>query len=261
MNLWYNNGYHAVQGNLRPKNTREAFARVETLGEVFGNFVDRDAQSMLGFSSHIWGCGVSMRRDIYRGIAFAPKCRTGGFDKQMQIEMVKKAGRIGYAEEAIFYDEKIDNGRSFQKQRIRWIRSYFTFLGESLGLLFSGIRKRDLNMIYFGYNLIRPPYFLLALIALFFIALDWTFNPIFSIIWISLLGLFALSFFVIVILRCNDKTIVKGFWLLPALFFHQLLALFRLAAGRKTFLKTDHSKIVYIDELLKPEPLDYDNTA
>jgi cellulose synthase/poly-beta-1,6-N-acetylglucosamine synthase-like glycosyltransferase len=251
LNVWYNRGYEAVQGNLQPKNRDGVYAKLDSLGVLMGNFVEREARSMLGLSVNIWGCGVSVKKEVYQKIIYNSKSRTGGFDKHMQTEIARNVDRIGYAREAIVYDEKVDDGYNFERQRIRWIGAYFKFLGEAFRLLFTGIRNLDFNLIYFSYNLIRLPWFLLLLFAGAIAASDWLIYPLLTHIWLLILALFFLSFVSITAMREEGRSVSRGLLFIPLLFYHQVRALFRLRAGSRSMLKTGHSKIIYIDEILR----------
>lgn len=250
LNTWYNKGYQAVQGNLQSKNKGSIYAQLDSLGVLVGNFLERDVRSMLGLSVNIWGCGVSVKKEVYQKIIYESKSRTGGFDKHMQTEIAKNVSRIAYAQEAIVYDEKVDDGINFERQRIRWIAAYFKFLGEAFRLLFIGLRKKDFNLIYFGYNLIRLPWFLLLLVAGIIAGSDWLIYPMLTRVWLLIFTIFFLSFVAIVATRAEGRSLAKAIWYIPLLFYRQLRALFKIRIGKKILLKTEHSKIVYIDEIL-----------
>jgi cellulose synthase/poly-beta-1,6-N-acetylglucosamine synthase-like glycosyltransferase len=252
LNAWYNKGYQAVQGNLQPKNKEGVYAKLDSLGNLMGNFLERDIRSMLGLSVTIWGCGVSVKKAVFQKIIFDSKSRMGGFDKHMQTEIACNVDRIGYAREAIVYDEKVEDGHNFERQRIRWIAAYFKFLGEAFRLLLTGIRKGDFNLMYFGYNLIRLPWFLLLLLAGGIAATDWFIYPILTHVWLVVLCLFLLSFVTIVAIKAEGRSVSQGLLFIPLVFYHQLRALFRIRASRRSLLKTDHSKILYIDDILHP---------
>jgi cellulose synthase/poly-beta-1,6-N-acetylglucosamine synthase-like glycosyltransferase len=256
MNSWYNAGYLAVQGNLKAKNQEGVYSRIDGLGMRFGSFVDRESRSMFDLSVNIWGCGVSIHRSIYEKITYDEKSLTGGFDKHMQVELALNVPRIAFAAEAVFYDEKVDDGHNFEQQRIRWIAAYFKFLPQAFSVLGAGIKKRDLPLGYFGFNLVRPPYFLLLLSALLMGFIDFFIVPPLAGSWLVVLGIYTLSFFTIISLNDQHRSSAKSMLYIPVLMFHQVRALFRSGAGRKSLLKTRHSKIMYIEELLENSSLE-----
>lgn len=252
MNTWHNRGMKVVQGNLLSKNTGNKYEKMDSCGVLFNNFVDRDMRSLLGLSINIWGSGISIDKALYQKISFDNRCWKGGFDKQMQLEIAKAVPRIAYARKAILFDEKISDGRNLENQRTRWINSYFKFLKGSVNLLFTGIKKMDFNILYFGYNLVRPPYFLLISLAALFIALDFSEgHPQMAIAWLISVALFILSFVLIVLIQTSNKNILKGIFYMPLFFYHQLISFLQLKKSRNSILKTDHSKIVYINDLLQ----------
>jgi hypothetical protein len=255
LNAYYNRGYKAVQGNLQSKNTQGKYAKIDTIGILFNTFIDRDIRSELGLSVSIWGCGISVDTNVYRKISYNNKSQMGGFDKKMQAEIVKNVSIIAYAPAAIVYDEKVIDGRNFEKQRIRWISSYFKFFSESVNLFFTGILRLNFSMAYFGFNLIRPPYFILVLAAILFIKLNFFIHTGLMLGWLIVLCIFVLSFIIIVISKAANKSISKAIWYMPLFFFHQVRSLFKIKMNKGSILKTSHSQVLYIDDVLKNEAI------
>jgi len=255
LNHWYNKGFKVVQGNLQSKNSEGTYAQMDDIGTLFNTFIDRDSRTLLGLSANIWGCGISVEKQLYLKIAYDGRSQSGGFDKHMQAEMAKHVRRIGYATDAILFDEKVDDGSNLEKQRNRWIRAYFRFFAEAFGLFLVGIGRLNFNLTYFGYNLVRPPYFLQFLTAFFFIALNLFISPWLSVAWIIALVLFVVSFFLIVMTQASNQSTSKGIWYMPLFFYHQVQALLKLKKSKRVFLQTEHSKVLYIDDILKHDPI------
>ena len=250
LNAWYNKGFRAVQGKLQPKNTDGPYARIDGLGNSLSNFTDREMRAMLGLSACVWGCGISVHKSVYNNITFDHKSMTGGFDKHVQADIAKNVPRIAYAQEALFYDEKVADGQNFERQRIRWIAAYFRFLPAALDVWVTGLRKRSFNLMYFGYNLLRLPYFLLLLLGAAFTITDWLIDPRIAQIWIFVLGLFSLSFLLILTRENTFGAVVRSVCYVPLIFYHQLRALFRIKSAKTSMLKTEHHRVIYIDEIL-----------
>ena len=256
LNGWYNKGFRVVQGNLCAKNSHSKYEKIDSCGVLFNNFIDRDMRSLLGFSINIWGSGISLDRAAYRAITYNKQSQHGGFDKRMQLEIIKNIGHIAYARNAIVFDEKVSDGENLEQQRIRWISSYFKFWKGSVNLFLSGIRSRNPDHIYFGYNLMRPPYFLLILSAILFTGIYFAFYPWLSGVWALTLLLFILSFTIIISTQAKDKGLTKGIFFMPLLLYHQVRSFTQLRKNRTSILKTGHSKIIYIDDLLKTKSID-----
>jgi cellulose synthase/poly-beta-1,6-N-acetylglucosamine synthase-like glycosyltransferase len=251
LNSWYNQGYQAVQGRLQSKNIDGPYARIDGLGNTLSNFTDREMREVLGLSACVWGCGISVHRSVYKNIAFDDKSRTGGFDKHTQADIAKNVPRIAYARDAIFYDEKVADGENFERQRIRWIAAYFRFLPAALDVWATGLKKGSFNLMYFGYNLMRLPYFLLLLSGAAFTVTDWLIDPRIGKSWALILAGFTLSFLLIQARENTLGSAIRSVCYVPLIFYHQFRALFRIKKAKTSMLKTEHRRVVYIDDILK----------
>ena len=253
LNAWYNSGYRAVVGHMQSKNRETTYAQIDGWGASLSNFMERDMRSLLGLSPNISGSGISVHKEVYDIIHYDRRSRTGGFDKQLQMGTVKAVHRIAYARDALFYDEKVGDSHNFERQRIRWIAAHFKFLGNAFHLLLTGIRKRDGNLVYFGYNLIRPPWFILLTLSFLMMATDWLIDPRLSIAWLACFAAFSLSFLLIVAKDISNKSPVKALANIPRIFYRQFRALLRLRLNKTSLLKTTHSELVYIDDIIRPQ--------
>src|SRR5579871_165543 len=135
LNAWYNSGFRAVYGRMCSKNTESTYAQIDSCGAALTNFLDRDSRSLLGLSVTISGSGVSVHRELYNNVHYDQRSTTGGFDKQLQMSIARDGSLIVYAQEAVFYDEKVSDGQNFERQRVRWIAAYFKFVGQAFHLL------------------------------------------------------------------------------------------------------------------------------
>ncbi|GAC1417815.1 MAG: hypothetical protein NVSMB67_04450 [Flavisolibacter sp.] len=255
LNNYYNKGYEAVQGNMHSKNSDSLYEKIDTVGAIFNNFIDREIRHELNLSVNTLGCGISLKKSIYDKIKYDDRSLYGGFDKHLQSEVVKNVTRLAFAKEAIFYDEKISSAACLEMQRIRWIRSYFKFLSNAFDVFFKGIKKLDFNLAYFGYNLIRPPYFLQLIVAVVFIIINYFAYPTLALVWLASLFLFLFSFTTIIILIKKNKAVLQGLWYSPLFFFHQFRSLLKLKQNKTSILKTENSKVLYIADMGKHEPV------
>lgn len=249
VNQYFRKGFRAVQGNLQPKNSDSRFAQMDAMGDLFHNFTEREARMELGFSSAIWGSGIAIETALYRGIVYGHEF--GGFDKRMQADLVRQIPQLAFAREAILYDEKISNGASLKLQRTRWIYAYFKHVGLGWEVFREGLKRKNANLIFFGFANIRPPFFLLCLFGCFVCVLNYTTIPALFYVWLIVLGLFALSFLLIVFIKSRDKKMILNVFLLPVFIIYQLAALFNIRKAGKAFLKTEHHKLVHIEDLLR----------
>jgi cellulose synthase/poly-beta-1,6-N-acetylglucosamine synthase-like glycosyltransferase len=249
MNDYFRKGYKVVQCDFKPKNTDTHFARMDAIGDMFNFFLEREARMWLNFSAAIWGSGVAIDLDLYKEVEYTNFL--GGFDKKLQSHLVRRVNRIAFAPAAILYDEKITSGKSLENQRTRWISSYFKYFGESLNIFIAGVKKASLNLVYFSLITLRPPLFLIVGFSFLATIINFFINPLHFYAWLIIIAAFLLSFITIVIIKGRDTRFLLTFLLLPVFAMRQMLALFKVKKAKKSFLKTQHSKLVYIDDLLK----------
>ncbi len=249
MNDYFRKGYRVVQSDFKPKNTDSHYARMDAIGDMFNFFLEREARMWLNFSAAIWGSGVAIDLELYNEVKYADYL--GGFDKKLQSHLVRRVDRIAFAPAAILYDEKITSGKSLENQRTRWISSYFKYFGESVKIFWAGIRRGSLNLVYFSLITLRPPLFLVIGFSILSTILNYFINPLHFNYWLIILSVFLLSFMSIVVLKGRDFRFLRTFVLLPLFALRQLLALLKLRKAKKSFLKTEHSRLVFIDDLLK----------
>lgn len=248
LNRYFNKGYEAVQTNMLAKNNDTVYAQLDAAGNYFSNFIDRRMRMELGLSANIWGLGIALRTSLYRQVVY--NNFFGGFDKKIQADIVKLIPQLAYAEDAIVYDEKIDDGNALETQRTRWINAYFKYFKYGWDVLSTGFRRGSFNLVFFGYNLLRPPLFLQVLMALVFCVANYWVAPALSWIWLGILTAFPLSFMAIVALMSEDSRTVKALFYLPFFFFRQLKAFLHMGKANKAFLQTQNNKIVYIEEII-----------
>jgi len=249
LNKYFNKGYRAVQTNMLAKNNDSVFAKLDAAGNYFSNFVDRRMRMELGLSANIWGLGIAIETSLYKEVIY--QNFLGGFDKKIQADIVKLIPQLAYAEDAYVYDEKIDSGDAMETQRTRWINAYFKYFKYGWNVFVTGLKRGSFNLMFFGFNLLRPPLFLQLSGAIVFAVLNYWINPMFSIAWLAALLLFPLSFIIIVAVMSTDKAVLSALLYLPLVFLRQLRAFLHIGRANKAFLQTQNNKVIYIEDLLK----------
>lgn len=251
MNTYFRKGYQVVQAHFKPKNTSTNFARMDAIGDMFNFFIEREVRMMLDMSATIWGSGVAIDYTIYKEVTYTNYL--GGFDKKLQAYLVQRVPKIAFAKEAVLYDEKISSGSSLENQRTRWISSYFKYFKECAGILINGIRRFNFNLIYFGFNTLRPPLFIVLGFGFLFALINYFFWPHVFYAWTFVLLSFFIAFISIIIIKGRNIRYIKTIFFLPLFVLRQILALLKLKKAKKSFLKTQHQHIIYIEDVLKSE--------
>ncbi|HEY0356268.1 MAG TPA: glycosyltransferase family 2 protein, partial [Flavisolibacter sp.] len=248
MNNYFRKGFRAVQADFKPKNTDSVYARMDAIGDAFNFFVEREMRMELGLSAAIWGSGIAIDLKLYKEVIYHNFL--GGFDKKLQAHLIQRLPWIAFAKDAILYDEKISSGKSLENQRTRWINAQFKYFKLGLKLFIKGILKGNFNQAYFAFITIRPPMFMLVLLAFVFTVANYYIDPWLSIAWLVILAIFVLSFVMIVMIRDKEKRLAGTLLMIPVFMARQAFAFLKMGRANKSFLKTRHSKVVFIDEVL-----------
>ncbi|MEO5943110.1 MAG: glycosyltransferase [Ferruginibacter sp.] len=252
LNYYFKKGFKVVQTHMLSKNTDSTYAKLDSLGHVFYTFIERQAKMELGLTSAILGLGIALDTDLYKEISYNNVI--GGFDKKLQSQLAIKVKQIAFADDAIVYDEKVEDGAALEKQRTRWIYSYFEHFQDSWNLFAAGIKTASMGRLLLGATMLRPPMFLLISGAFLMMLIALIIKPIICIIWIAILLIFSINFLLIVATQSKQKGIVGSMIYIPLVIFRQVKSLLKIKAAKSDFLKTEHTKIIYIDEILKNEP-------
>ncbi len=251
LNKYFQNGFKAVQTHMLSKNIENTYARLDSIGHIYYTFYERQVKMKIGMSSSILGLGIAIDYELYKEINYQKI--VSAFDKKLQVQLAMKVKQIAFAEDAIVYDEKVEAAEVLEKQRIRWIYSYFEHFNQSLKLTSAGIKNLNIGQILLGTSMLRPPMILLILIAALLVFLSIFINIILTFIWVIVLILFVVNFIVTIATQSVQKGMMKSIKHLPLLILSQLKSLMKIKKAKNTYLKTEHVKIVYIDELLANE--------
>ncbi|MEO8568836.1 MAG: glycosyltransferase, partial [Ginsengibacter sp.] len=253
LNSYFQRGFRAIQTHMLSKNIDSTYSKLDSVGHIYHTFLERQIKMDLGLTSAILGLGIAIDLDLYNEIMYTNQL--GGFDKKLQVQLAKKLPTIAFAKDAIVYDEKVDDGDALEKQRTRWIFTYFIYFKDSLKLFADGIVKLHAGRLLLGFNMLRPPLFLTLALALIMTIISFFVMPVIGIAWLIILFLFAINFVLIIATQSTQSGMVKALIHMPKMILRQSASLFKLKKANKSFLKTEHRKIIYIEDLLKNEPV------
>lgn len=244
INNSFNSGAIAIQGHRIAKNTNTKMAILDAASEEINNHIYRRGLNGLGLSSAIIGSGMAFEYNLLKDLMLRNEA-VGGFDKILQLAVIEKGIDIKYLHEAIVFDEKIENVKSFQNQRKRWISSQIKYLGSNF---FKGWKQLFRgNFDYFNIAVIcgiMPPriivlgvLFTLSSILLFFPQL----SQIGSIYWLGLTILYITTLILSIPKMFLHPSFLLALLHLPVAFANILLVLFNLKKADEKFIHTKHS--------------------
>ena len=242
INQAFSQGWRAIQGHRTAKNTNTSVAVFDAMNEEISNNIFRAGQRALGLSASLIGSGMAFEPTMMKH-ALNQIQTVGGYDKELEMLLVIAGIRIGYLQNAIIYDEKVQNIAVFQRQRTRWIAAQLYFIKAyfrtGLHQLANGNGQAFNTFIK---SLLLPRMILLAILGLF--ALTSLFIGGQSIVLFAwgLLGLLIASLLVSIPSSLFQKITVRDFIVLPALIFSMFRSLFNYKQAGKKFLHTPHAE-------------------
>ncbi len=251
LNPWFKEGYQAVQGVRKAKNTNTAYASVDALNELYYLFYDRMVLFAIGSSAMLSGSGMAFTTALYKSFLDKTKSSGAGFDKILQKEILYNKYRIAFAGEAIVYDEKTDNADQLVKQRARWNNTWFRYVRFGFTIFGQGLKNFSLNQLLFGFVLLRPPLFLLLLLSGSFFLINLFTNSLFAWAWVICFLLFILAFFIALANTGADKNLYKSIIHIPRFISMQILSLTKAAKANKVSVATKHSVTTGLEEIKK----------
>jgi cellulose synthase/poly-beta-1,6-N-acetylglucosamine synthase-like glycosyltransferase len=247
INAAFEYGFIAVQGHRTAKNMNTSWAVLDAVSEEINNNIFRKGHRVLGLSSAIIGSGMAFKYNYFKTM-MSSVTAVGGFDKEIELKMLKEGQKIVYLDNAMVYDEKVQKSEVFGNQRRRWLSAQFhyfrkDFLSACKHLLLKG------NIDYFdkAIQFIQPPrILLLGAVLLFgggFILANYLLNNqiLYTIYWIILVLACVLSFVFSVPRSFYNLKTLQALANLPKGMFMMLLSLLKIKGANKTFIHTQHT--------------------
>ena len=243
VNYEFVKGAKAVQGRRVAKNFDTAFAILDGCSEAINNHIFRKGANALGLSSAVIGSGMAFEFNTVKKI-LSEISAVSGFDKPLQLKIVESGVKIKYLENALIFDEKIDNAHAFKQQRKRWLLSQFTYLREfflpGCRQLFKG------NFSYFNLSVLNnlvPPRVLLAFCLVLLTIISYAFQPaiIYEVYIVITLLYFITLLIALPVQLVNKKTLLATLQL-PRAVLLMLTSLFTLRKAKNIFIHTVHTK-------------------
>ncbi|GAB4045350.1 glycosyltransferase [Spirosoma litoris] len=166
INTAFGQGWRAIQGHRVAKNINTSMAILDAISEEINNHIFRKATRVLGFSSATIGSGMAFEPAIMKA-AMTTQHTMGGYDKELETNVVLNGHTIGYLEQAFIYDEKVAQRVVFENQRTRWIAAQWQFVKF---YFWSGVKELFSGRFASGFKVIQaiilPKILLLGLLII-----------------------------------------------------------------------------------------------
>ena len=241
----FGEGVLVVQGHRIAKNMNTPFAILDAISEEINNHVFRKGHRNLGLSAAIIGSGVGFDYNYFRSL-IPDITAVGGFDKEIELKMLRDGHVIHYLHDAIVYDEKVQKPEVFSNQRRRWLsaqvhyfRKYFI---HALGHL---IRYGNIEYFNKAFQFLQLPRVLLlaalvVLVPVFLLLNHLAGQPLLFNLWIVLSLVILVSIGISVPLRLYNKNMFRAAMHLPKGMILMLLSLLRIKGANQKFIHTTH---------------------
>jgi len=249
INEAFDNGFIVVQGHRAAKNLNTSFAILDAISEEINNHIFRKGHRALGLSSGLIGSGMAFEYHFFKN-TMAKVNAVGGFDKELELKLLRSGHTIEYLNHAIVLDEKIQKSQDFQNQRRRWISTQFIYFRK---YFLSGLKELFLrgNIDFFDkvYQMVSPPRILLlgivgmitlcyGLIDVFGVSFESHINPSF---WYMTLSITVIAFLMAIPFKFYNSKTIMAMLMLPKAFGMMFLLLFKLKGANTKFIHTKHT--------------------
>ena len=249
INRAFDNGFMVVQGHRAAKNTNTTFALLDAISEELNNNIFRKGHRVLGFSSALIGSGMAFDYSFFKQ-TMANVNAVGGFDKELELKLLKDKKKIEYIHDALVLDEKVQKPEVFANQRKRWLSVQFIYFRRYFFPgLYHLIFKGNLDFFDKVYQMVSPPRVLLIGFVTIFAGfyglasgllpetgfLQVTFQQWFFV-WLIVVVAFLLS----IPRKFYTSQTIQAVFTLPKAFFLMFVSLFKLKGANKKFIHTQH---------------------
>jgi cellulose synthase/poly-beta-1,6-N-acetylglucosamine synthase-like glycosyltransferase len=239
-------GFVAIQGHRTAKNRNNSWAILDAISEEINNAIFRKGHRVLGLSSAIIGSGMAFQYHYFKTL-MATATAVGGFDKEIELKILKEGHTIVYLDDALVFDEKIQKAEVFGNQRRRWLSAQLHYFKKDiLNACKHLVMKGNVDYFDKAIQFIQPPRILLLgaviLCSVSFVLLNyWLGNQkSYSDYWEVLFIACVLSFVFSVPTSFYNRNTLKALLSLPKGMLMMWLSLLKIKGANKTFIHTKH---------------------
>lgn len=231
-----------IQGHRTAKNINTAYAILDAVSEEINNNIFRKGHRVLGLSAALIGSAIAIDLKLFKKYITEIKA-IGGFDKELELILLKNNIKIDYFPDAMVYDEKIQDKGSFSKQRKRWLSAQFYYFKKFLpDATYHLIKNANINYFNKALQMMFLPRILLLGLSFLFSSINLIFyNPDFISFWIINLLTICISISISIPKEYYNKKFLYAILSIPSAFFTILLLLFKLKNANKSYIHTQHT--------------------
>lgn len=243
INRAYNQGYKAIQGHRVAKNQENNMAVLDAISEEINNNIFRKGHQNLQLSSALIGSGMAFDYELFKTRMDQIEA-IGGFDKELELSLLKDNIEIAYLEDALIYDEKVSREEVFTNQRTRWISAQIRYGLHSFGdALIHLIKTGNINYFDKSLQFLLPPRLILLGLTTMLAFASVLMPPTLSVISVSVWASYVMTLFIATPKQFLSKQTLRACWLLPKTFMLMIVALKGYKKAKTNFLHTPHQSV------------------
>lgn len=237
----FNQGWRVVQGHRVAKNTQSGVALLDAISEEINNHIFRKGVRALGLSSALIGSGMAFDHALMRA-AMNGQTTTGGYDKELEMNLLLGGHSIAYLEQAFIYDEKVANAAVFQNQRTRWIAAQWQFLVQYFGRGMAGLAHGNVEGAFkILQTLVLPRVLLLGILLLLTLLSALSGQVFYWALPMSLLFTLTGTLLIAVPAYLWKRVTVQELMLIPMLMLRFARAVLNIRKAFSSFMHTPHA--------------------
>jgi len=247
INAAYVEGFTAIQGHRTAKNMNNSWAILDAISEEINNNIFRKGHRVLGLSSAIIGSGMAFNYNYFKSL-MATATAVGGFDKEIELKMLKAGHKIAYLDDALVFDEKVQKADVFGNQRRRWLSAQLHYFRQDfLNALKHLFLKGNIDYFDKAIQFIQPPRILLLgavlILGVLFVAANYLVlnEQVFSTSWFFIGTACILSFLFSVPRSFYNLNTLRALISLPKGMLMMLVSLLKIKGANKKFIHTKHT--------------------
>jgi cellulose synthase/poly-beta-1,6-N-acetylglucosamine synthase-like glycosyltransferase len=251
INQAFESGFLAVQGHRVAKNMNNSMAVLDSISEEINNHIFRKGHRVAGMASGLIGSGMAFQYGMFKKRMTEIQA-IGGFDKELELTMMRDGIKIEYLDDAFVLDEKVQDKAVFENQRRRWLAAQFIYFRRfALDGIVRFFTRFNIDFLDKVYQMVMPPRILLlgavtiitAIIGVASLLGGHLFRESMAlgfIYWFFMWAITVLAFAFAVHRKFYTRQTLMAVLTLPVGFWLMFKLLFRLKGANKTFIHTQH---------------------
>lgn len=236
----FQRGWRILQGHRVAKNTDSSVAVLDAISEEINNHIFRLGHRSVGLSAALIGSGMAFEYTLLKEIM--PEVQAvGGFDKELEMRLLRQRIPFTYLANAFVYDEKVSNEAVFERQRTRWIAAQYKYFRLNFLPGLKALVTGNIDYADKVFQTMLPPRILLLGSLILGILVSGLVSSRFFFLFtlfqlVLLLTTFYISTPMALIRQIGPAELIK----LPILFASFLKSIYKMKTAKNQFLHTPH---------------------